>query len=176
MRSKNKRLSPKTLQKVAALSWQDNHCNNPTAPMLTLNHTASIPFLQVWESLSRSPLDFNTALYWRGQNHIHHDQDHTDLWTWTSWRSMRVVAIERLKRLQLWLGSRLSHPLDRLIIITMMMMIMMTKMIVMMTMMMMMMMMTTCHEVTSQTSSMAVIVSRNSSKPSLWCGVVNLDT
>ena len=51
----------------------------------------------------------------------------------------------------------------------------MNMMIMMMVKMNMMMMMTTCHDVTSHTSSMAVIVSRNSSKPSLWCGVVNLD-
>ena len=31
-----------------------------------------------------------------------------------------------------------------------------------------------CQEVTSHTSSISVIVSRNSSNPSLWCGVVNL--
>ena len=54
-------------------------------------------------------------------------------------------------------------------------MIMMMTMNMMNMMMMTMMMMTTCHDVTSHTSSMAVIVSRNSSKPSLWCGVVNLD-
>ena len=30
-----------------------------------------------------------------------------------------------------------------------------------------------CQEVTSQTSSIYVMVSRNSSKPSLWWGVVN---
>jgi hypothetical protein len=33
---------------------------------------------------------------------------------------------------------------------------------------------TACQAVTSHTSSIAPIVSRNSSKPSLWCGVVNL--
>ena len=32
-----------------------------------------------------------------------------------------------------------------------------------------------CQEVTSHTSSISVIVSRNSSNPSLWWGVVNLD-
>ncbi len=31
-----------------------------------------------------------------------------------------------------------------------------------------------CQAVTSQTSSIATTVSRNSSNPSLWCGVVNL--
>ncbi len=31
-----------------------------------------------------------------------------------------------------------------------------------------------CHAVTSQTSSIATTVSRNSSNPSLWWGVVNL--
>ena len=76
---------------------------------------------------------------------------------------MRVVAVERLKRLQLRLGSRISHPLDGLVIM-MMTMMMVTMMIIMIT----------CHEVTNQTSSMAVIVSKNSSKPSLWWGVVNL--
>ena len=79
---------------------------------------------------------------------------------------MRVVAVERLKRLELRLGSRISHPLDGLVIERIMMMIMM--------MITMMIMMITCHEVTNQTSSMAVIVSKNSSKPSLWWGVVNL--
>ena len=83
---------------------------------------------------------------------------------------MSIVAVERLKRLELRLGGRLSHPLDGLIMITM---LMMTTMTMMMRMMLDMMM--TCHDVTSHTSSMAVIVSRNSSKPSLWCGVVNLD-
>ena len=56
-----------------------------------------------------------------------------------------------------------------------MMMMTMTMMTMTMMLTMAMSMMTTCHEVTSQTSSMAVIVSKNSSKPSLWCGVVNLD-
>ena len=56
----------------------------------------------------------------------------------------------------------------------MMMMIIMVMVMVMVMVMMMMMMMITCHEVTNQTSSMAVIVSKNSSKPSLWWGVVNL--
>ena len=78
---------------------------------------------------------------------------------------MPVVAVERLKRLELRLGSRISHPLDGLVIERIMMMMMMITMMIMMI---------TCHEVTNQTSSMAVIVSKNSSKPSLWCGVVNL--
>ena len=82
---------------------------------------------------------------------------------------MRVVAVERLKRLELRLGSRISHPLDGLVIERIMMMIMMITMMITM-----MIMMITCHEVTNQTSSMAVIVSKNSSKPSLWWGVVNL--
>ena len=32
-----------------------------------------------------------------------------------------------------------------------------------------------CQAVTTQTSSMATMVSKNNSKPSLWCGVVNLN-
>ena len=80
---------------------------------------------------------------------------------------MPVVAVERLKRLELRLGSRISHPLDGLVMVI-------ERIMMMMMMITMMIMMITCHEVTNQTSSMAVIVSKNSSKPSLWWGVVNL--
>ena len=59
-----------------------------------------------------------------------------------------------------------------ILVLLMMMLVLLMKMLMMTVMLMTMMM--TCHDVTSQTSSMAVIVSRNSSKPSLWCGVVNL--
>ena len=40
---------------------------------------------------------------------------------------MRVVAVERLKRLELRLGSRISHPLDGLVIERIMMIMMMIK-------------------------------------------------
>ena len=40
---------------------------------------------------------------------------------------MPVVAVERLKRLELRLGSRISHPLDGLVIERIMMIMMMIK-------------------------------------------------
>ena len=59
---------------------------------------------------------------------------------------MSIVAVERLKRLELRLGRRLSHPLDGLIMMTIIRM-MMTMM--MMTMNMMIMMMVTMNMMTN---------------------------